>query len=69
MENLVWILAGVLIISSVWLAQAVSQWWLLLAVLIGAYLAVSGHTGSCVVKRFLSRKSGMEEDHHDDSGD
>jgi hypothetical protein len=34
MESFIWILAGALILISVWLAQTVGQWWLLLAILV-----------------------------------
>jgi hypothetical protein len=40
MNSLVWMLAGALILASVWLSQAVSQWWLLLTFLVSAYLVV-----------------------------
>jgi hypothetical protein len=61
MNSLVWILAGALILVSVWLSQMVSQWWLLLAVLTGGYLVVTGFTGYCPVKSFLRRQLGEAE--------
>jgi hypothetical protein len=66
MNNVVWILAGLVTLVSVWLSQAVSQWWLLLAVVVGAYLAVSGYTGNCPVRRHLERKCGGREDNTED---
>ena len=50
LNYLVWILAGALLLLSVWLSQVISRWWLLLTLLVGAYLVVSGITGSCLVK-------------------
>jgi len=61
MESLIWILAGALILISVWLTQWVSQWWLLLAILVGGYLAVAGFTGFCPVRNFLRKKHGEKE--------
>ena len=58
-------MAGTLIIISVWLAQWASQWWLLLAVLTGGYLVVSGLTGFCPVKDFLSKQLGEKDNDHD----
>jgi uncharacterized membrane protein len=66
MNSLVWILAGALILFSVWLSQVVSQWWLLLALVISAYLAISGFTGCCPVKNYLRKHFGEEAD--DDDG-
>ncbi|HZL77227.1 MAG TPA: DUF2892 domain-containing protein [Candidatus Limnocylindrales bacterium] len=65
MNSLVWILAGALILVSVWLSQAVSQWWLLLTFLVSAYLVVSGITGFCPVKNFLRKQLGEKGDDHD----
>ena len=58
----VWILAGALILISIWLSQAVSQWWLLLAVFVSAYLVVTGITGRCPVKNFLRKQLGEAAD-------
>ena len=58
LNSLVWILAGALIFISVWLSQVVSQWWLLLTVLVSAYLVVSGITGRCPVKNFFRKQLG-----------
>ena len=58
MNSLVWILAGALILISVWLSQVVSQWWLLLTFLVSAYLVVSGITGHCPAKNFLRKQLG-----------
>lgn len=69
MENVIWILAGALILISVWLAQCVSQWWLLLTILVGGYLVVSGFTGFCSVKNFLKKKHGEKENDHDVTDD
>ena len=69
MESLFWILAGALILISVWLAQCVSQWWLLLAILVGGYLVVSGFTGFCPVQKFLRKKLGEKENDHDEIDD
>lgn len=65
MNSLIWILAGALILASVWLSQVVSQWWLLLTFLVSAYLVVTGFTGFCPVKKFL-RKQLDENDNDDD---
>ena len=56
MNSLVWILVGTLIIISVWLSQVISQWWLLLALLVSAYLVVTGLTGHCPVKNYLKKQ-------------
>jgi hypothetical protein len=61
MESLIWILAGALILISVWATQWVSQWWLLLAILVGGYLIVSGFAGFCPVKNFLRKQQGEKE--------
>ena len=66
MNSLVWILAGALILISVWLSQAVSQWWLLLTFLVSAYLVVSGFTGYCPVKKCLRKQLGEAADDDDD---
>jgi len=58
LNYLVWILAGALILIGVWLSQVVSQWWLLLTFLAGAYLVVSGITGHCPVKNHLRKHLG-----------
>lgn len=65
MDSLIWILVGALIHMSVWLAQSVSQWWLLLAVLVGGYLVVTGFTVRCPVKKFLAKKCGEKVNDHD----
>ncbi len=65
MESLFWILAGALILISVWLAQSFSQWWLLLAILVGGYLVVSGFTGFCPVRKLLRKQLGEKENEHD----
>lgn len=65
MNSLIWILAGALILMSVWLAQSVSQWWLLLAVMVGGYLVVTGFTGRCPVKKFLAKKIGEKVNDND----
>ncbi len=62
MNSLVWILAGALILVSVWLSQVVSQWWLLLSILAGGYLVVSGITGYCPVKNHLRKQLGKPKD-------
>jgi hypothetical protein len=69
MESFIWILAGTLILISIWLAQYVSQCWLLLAVLVGGYLVVSGFTGFCPVKNLLRKKLGEKENDHDQIDD
>jgi len=61
LNSLVWILAGALILISVWLAQAVNQWWLLLTFLVSAYLVVSGITGHDPVKNYLRKQLGEAE--------
>ena len=65
LNSLVWILAGALILVSVWLAQVVSQWWLLLTFLVSAYLIVSGITGHDPVKKFLRKQLGEAADDDD----
>ena len=65
MNSLVWILAGVLILISVWLSQVVSQWWLLLTFLVSVYLMFSGITGVCPVKNFLRKQLGQSSDDDD----
>ena len=62
MNSLVWILAGSLILISVWLSQVVSQWWLLLTLLVSAYLVISGFTGYCPVKNHLRKHLGEAAD-------
>jgi len=61
MNSLIWILAGALILVSVWLSQMVSQWWLLLTFLVSAYLVISGITGFCPVKNYLRKQIGEAE--------
>ena len=61
LNSTVWLLAGALILVSVWLSQAVSQWWLLLTFLVSEYLVISGITGRCPVKRFLRKQLGGAE--------
>jgi fatty acid desaturase len=58
LNSLVWILAGALILISVWLSQLVSQWWLLLTFLVSAYLVVSGITGHDPVRNYLRKQLG-----------
>jgi len=67
MNSLVWILAGALILISVWLSQVVSQWWLLLTLLVSAYLVISGFTGYCPLKNHLRKHLGeaAEDDDED----
>lgn len=65
MNSLVWILAGSLILISVWLSQVVSQWWLLLTLLVSAYLVISGFTGYCPVKNHLRKHLGEAADDDD----
>ncbi len=62
MNSLVWILAGTVILVSVWLSQVVSQWWLLLAILAGGYLVISGITGYCPVKNHMRKRLGKLKD-------
>lgn len=64
-----WILAGMLIIVSVLLAQLVSQWWLLLALFVGAYLVQTGWSGNCPATKFLRKKYGAKLGDHDDIDD
>ena len=51
---------------SVWLSQVVSQWWLLLTVLVSAYLVISGFTGFFPVKNYLKKQLGEAADDDDD---
>jgi len=69
MDSLIWVLAGALILISVWLAQAVSQWWLLLAIVVGGHLVVSGFTDFCPVRNFLRRQFGEKKNDYDDLDD
>ena len=62
MNSLVWILAGALILISVWLSQVASQWWLLLTFLVSAYLVVTGITGHCPVRNYLRKQLGEAAD-------
>ena len=66
MNSLVWILAGALILISVWLSQVVSQWWLLLTLVVSAHLVISGFTGFCPVKNYLRKHLGGTADDDDD---
>jgi hypothetical protein len=66
LNYLVWILAGALLLLSVWLSQVISRWWLLLTLLVGAYLVVSGITGSCLVKNYLRKHLGEAAGDDDD---
>ena len=66
MNSLVWMLAGALILISVWLSQVVSQWWLLLTFLVSAYLVVSDFTGYCLVKKYSGKQLGEAADDDDD---
>jgi hypothetical protein len=66
MNSLAWLLAGALIFISVWLSQAVSQWWLLLTFLVSAYLVVSGFTDYCPVKNCLRKQLGEAVDNDDE---
>ena len=65
MNSLLWILAGSLILISVWLSQVVSQWWLLLTLLVSAYLVISGFTDYCPVKNHLRKHLGEAADDDD----
>lgn len=65
MNSLIWILAGAMILLSVWLSQTVNQWWLLLGFLVGGYLVVTGFTGRCPVRMLLARWFGEEVSEHD----
>jgi hypothetical protein len=65
LNSLVWILAGALILISVWLSQMANQWWLLLTFLVSAYLVVSGITGHCPVKNFLRKQLGEKDNDND----
>lgn len=58
MENAVRILAGVMVLISVTLAQLISPWWLLLAVFVGVNLIQSALTGFCPAELIL-RKLGL----------
>ena len=67
MNSLIRILAGALIIISVWLSQMVSQWWLLLTFLVSAYLIVSGITGFCPVRNTLRKQLAEAADIDDEN--
>ncbi len=69
MDSFIWILEGSLILISVWLGQWASRWWLVLAILVGGYLVVTGFSGFCPAKNFLRKVLSEKEDDHDDIGD
>lgn len=52
-EQIVYIVAGSLILTSLALAHWVDQRWLLLAVFVGLNLFQSGFTGFCPLERIL----------------
>ena len=58
LENAVRILAGTMVLISISLAHWVSQWWLLLAVFVGANLIQSAFTGFCQAE-MIFRKLGI----------
>ncbi len=58
MNSLIWILAGALILISLWLSKAVSQWWRLLTFLVSADFVVSGITGNCPARNYLKKQLG-----------
>jgi hypothetical protein len=56
MNYIIWIFAGSLMLICVWLAQVVSQWWLLPIVSVGGFLVVSGFTGHYPLTETLKKK-------------
>jgi hypothetical protein len=52
-ESYIRLLAGTLVLVSVTLGHFVSQWWLLLAVFVGANLVQSVFTGLCPAETIL----------------
>jgi len=58
LENAIRVLAGTMVLISISLAHWVSQWWLLLAVFVGANLIQSAFTGFCPAE-IIFRKLGI----------
>ncbi len=54
LDRVVFAFAGSVVLLSVALGHFVSQWWLLLAVFVGANLLQSSFTGFCPLARILS---------------
>lgn len=52
-ENIIYLVAGTLILTSLALAHWVDQRWLLLAVFVGLNLFQSAFTGFCPLERIL----------------
>jgi hypothetical protein len=54
-ESIIRLLAGTLVLVSITLGHFASQWWLLLAVFVGANLVQSVFTGFCLAETILHR--------------
>ena len=55
LENVIRVLAGTLVLTSLALAHWVNQWWLLLAAFVGLNLIQSAFTGFCPAEIILKR--------------
>ncbi|MEI8289130.1 MAG: DUF2892 domain-containing protein [Verrucomicrobiota bacterium] len=66
MNSLIWILTGALILSSVWLSQVLSQWWLLLTFFVSTHLLISGITGYCPIRNYLRKQPSEAENNEDE---
>jgi len=53
LERIIWLIAGVFTISSVFLALIHSLYWLILTCLVGINLIVFGLTGFCLMANIL----------------
>jgi hypothetical protein len=60
-ENMIRVLAGTLVLSSLALAHFVSPWWLLLTAFVGVNLIQSAFTGFCPAEIILRRLKGQSE--------
>lgn len=52
-QSAVHVMAGLMVLTSVVLTYAVSQWWLLLATFVGLNLTQWGFTGFCPAEKIL----------------
>ena len=59
-ERALRLLAGIITLASIVLAEAVSPWWLLLTAFVGANLLQSGFTNWCPAM-WVFRKLGLRE--------
>ncbi|MDD5217637.1 MAG: DUF2892 domain-containing protein [Candidatus Omnitrophica bacterium] len=54
-ERWIRLIAGILVLTSVFLALWVNRWWLLLTVFVGVNLAQSAITSWCLMEKILKR--------------